>query len=181
MLKKYKNNHLRVYNLWFDSNTFKMNFVIRFQFHTQFVINSSIFDDIALAKECNIDDEEIDIVCSCLEMSRDALTVSAELLPSCLLGRLQQKNNKDHPAIRRLLQRAVRPGFDCLYSSQGRYSANIDKLLQWHHNERDGVSNHRRLDCLFSRLFRRRSKKTSKFRIPGLWKGNPPVTGRFPS
>ena len=31
--------------------------------------------------------------------------------------------------------------------------------LQWRHNERDGVSNHRHLDCLFSRLFRRGSKK----------------------
>ena len=34
--------------------------------------------------------------------------------------------------------------------------------LQWHHNERDGVSNHRRLDCLLKRLFGRRSKKTLK-------------------
>ena len=29
----------------------------------------------------------------------------------------------------------------------------------WHHNERDGVSNHWRLYCLLNRLFRRRSKK----------------------
>ena len=28
--------------------------------------------------------------------------------------------------------------------------------LQWRHNERDGVLNHRRLDCLHSRLFKRR-------------------------
>ena len=33
--------------------------------------------------------------------------------------------------------------------------------LQWCHNERDGVSNHQPHDCLLSRLFRRRSKKTS--------------------
>ena len=32
-------------------------------------------------------------------------------------------------------------------------------VLQWRHNGRDGVSNHRRLDGLLSRLFRRRSKK----------------------
>ena len=31
--------------------------------------------------------------------------------------------------------------------------------LQWHHNERDSVKNHRRLDCLLNCLFRRRSKK----------------------
>ena len=28
--------------------------------------------------------------------------------------------------------------------------------LQWHHNGRDGVPNHRRLDCLLNRLFRHR-------------------------
>ena len=28
--------------------------------------------------------------------------------------------------------------------------------LQWRHNECDGMSNHRRLDCLLNRLFRRR-------------------------
>ena len=31
--------------------------------------------------------------------------------------------------------------------------------LQWRHNERYGVSNHQSLECLFNRLFRRRSKK----------------------
>ena len=31
--------------------------------------------------------------------------------------------------------------------------------LQWRHHERDGISNHQRVDCLPSRLFRRRSKK----------------------
>ena len=44
-----------------------------------------------------------------------------------------------------------------------------------------GVLNHQRLDCLFSRLFRRRSKKTSKLRVTGLCEGYPLVTGRFPS
>ena len=29
-------------------------------------------------------------------------------------------------------------------------------LLQWHHNGRDSVSNHRRLDCLLNRVFRRK-------------------------
>ena len=53
--------------------------------------------------------------------------------------------------------------------------------LQWRHNERDGVSNHRRLDCLLHYLFRRRSKKTSKLRGIGLCEGNPLVTGEFPA
>ena len=33
------------------------------------------------------------------------------------------------------------------------------KSLQWRYNERDGVSNHRHLDCLLIRLFRCKSKK----------------------
>ena len=37
---------------------------------------------------------------------------------------------------------------------------------QWHHNERDGVSDHQPHDCLLNRLFRRRSKKISKLRRP---------------
>ena len=47
--------------------------------------------------------------------------------------------------------------------------------LQWRHNERDGVSNHERLDCLLNYLFRCRSKKTSKLRVTGLCEGNSPV------
>ena len=45
------------------------------------------------------------------------------------------------------------------------------KLLQlrWRHNECDDISNHRRLDCLLNRLFRRRSKKTLKTRHWPLW------------
>ena len=34
--------------------------------------------------------------------------------------------------------------------------------LQWRHNERGGISNHRLFYCLLYRLFRRKSKKTSK-------------------
>ena len=48
-------------------------------------------------------------------------------------------------------------------------------FLQWRHNERDGVSNHQRLDCLLNRLLRYRSKKTSKLRVTGLCEGNSPV------
>ena len=39
------------------------------------------------------------------------------------------------------------------------WSARI--LLQWRHNEYDGVSNHQPLDCLLNRLFGCRSKNTS--------------------
>ena len=51
--------------------------------------------------------------------------------------------------------------------------------LPWRHNEPDGASNHQPLDCLLNRLFRRRSKKTSKLRVSGLCEGNSPVTCEF--
>ena len=57
----------------------------------------------------------------------------------------------------------------------------IIESLQWRHNERDSVSNHQTHDCLLKRLFRRRSKKTSKLRVTGLCVGNSPVTGEFPA
>ena len=53
--------------------------------------------------------------------------------------------------------------------------------LQWRHNGRDGVSNHKPHDCLLNRLFRRRSKKISRLRVTGLCVGNSPVTGEFPA
>ena len=53
--------------------------------------------------------------------------------------------------------------------------------LQWRHNGRDGVSNHQPHHCLLNLLFRRRSKKTSKFRVTGLCAGNSTVTGEFPA
>ena len=54
-------------------------------------------------------------------------------------------------------------------------------ILQWRHNEHDSVSNHQPHDCLINRLFRRRSKKTSKLRVTGLCAGNSPGTGEFPA
>ena len=53
--------------------------------------------------------------------------------------------------------------------------------LQWRHNGHDGVSNYRNLKFLLNRLFRRRSKKTSKLHVAGPCEGNSPVTGEFPS
>ena len=46
--------------------------------------------------------------------------------------------------------------------------------LRWRHNGRDGVSNHQPHGCLLNRLFRRKSKKTSKLRVTGLCAGNLP-------
>ena len=53
--------------------------------------------------------------------------------------------------------------------------------LQWRHNERDRVSNHQPPDCLLNRLFRCRSKKTSKLRVTGHCVGNSQVTSEFPA
>ena len=44
--------------------------------------------------------------------------------------------------------------------------------LHWCHNDHGGVSNHQPHGCLLNRLFRRRSKKTSKLRVTGLCAGN---------
>ena len=49
-------------------------------------------------------------------------------------------------------------------------------LLQWRHNEHNGVSNHHPQDCLLIFL-----KKTSKLRVTVLCEGNSPVTGEFPA
>ena len=49
-----------------------------------------------------------------------------------------------------------------------------NRTSQWRHNDHDGVSNHQPHGCLLNRLFRRRSKKTSKLRVTGLCVGNSP-------
>ena len=53
--------------------------------------------------------------------------------------------------------------------------------LRWRYNGHDGVSNHQPHHCLLNRLFRRRSKKTSKLRVTGLSVGNSPGIGEFPA
>ena len=56
----------------------------------------------------------------------------------------------------------------------GYISANLSITLHWRHNDHDSVSNHQPHGCLLNRLFRRRSKKTSKLRVTGLCVGNSP-------
>ena len=46
--------------------------------------------------------------------------------------------------------------------------------LLWRHNGHNRVSNHQPYDNVLNRLFRRRSKKTSKFRVTDLCAGNSP-------
>ena len=76
--------------------------------------------------------------------------------------------------------------FDILKRVQVSLASDICALLlanplRCRHNERDGVSNHRPHDCLLNRLFRCRSKKTSKLRVTGLCEGNSSATGEFPA
>ena len=65
-----------------------------------------------------------------------------------------------------------------IYISSSSY---YHRPLPWRHDGRDSVSNHQPHDCSFNRLFRRRSKKTSKLRVTGLCVGNSPGTGEFPA
>ena len=55
-----------------------------------------------------------------------------------------------------------------LYQSMQSCSPWSPGSLQWRHDKRDGVPNHRRLDCLLNHLFRRSSKKASKLSVIGL-------------
>ena len=56
----------------------------------------------------------------------------------------------------------------------------VSSTLHWRHNGHNSVSNDQPYDCLLNRVFRRRSKKTSKLRVTGLCEGNSPGTGEFP-
>ena len=72
----------------------------------------------------------------------------------------------------------------CLSVANQLLMVNILKIyvpLRWRHTDYDGVSKYRRHNCLLSRLFRRRSKKTSKLRVTGLCARNSSVTGEFPA
>ena len=46
--------------------------------------------------------------------------------------------------------------------------------LHWRHNDHSSVSNHQPHGCLLNRIFRRRSKNTSKLRVAGVCKGSSP-------
>ena len=73
-------------------------------------------------------------------------------------------------------------GSDCLYTKPcDAWEQNLPISLRWRHNDHAGVSNHQPRGCLLNRLFRRKSKKTSKLRVTGLCAGNSPGTGEFPA
>ena len=57
----------------------------------------------------------------------------------------------------------------------------IHHTLLWRHYGCDSVSNHQPHEQLLNRLFRRRSKKTSKLRVTGLCAGKSSGTDEFPT
>ena len=61
------------------------------------------------------------------------------------------------------------------------YHLHLCYSLKWRHNGHDSVSNHQPRDCLLNRLFRCRSKKTSKLRVTGLCARNSPVPDECPA
>ena len=63
----------------------------------------------------------------------------------------------------------------------GTQSCYVCYSLQWRNNGRDSITNQQPYDYFLNRLFRRRSKKTSKLRVTGLCAGNSPETGEFPA
>ena len=61
--------------------------------------------------------------------------------------------------------------------------AELYTALHWRHNGRHSISNHQPHDCLLNRLFRLRSKKTSKLCVTGFVRGihHSPGPGEFPA
>ena len=74
---------------------------------------------------------------------------------------------------------AVNYGMICRWYNSSHVSGHF--ALLWHNNVLDGVSNHQPHECLLTRSFGRRSKKTSQLRVTGLCAGNSPETGEFPA
>ena len=61
------------------------------------------------------------------------------------------------------------------------YQTTAKLSLKWRHNGHDGISNPQPHHWLLNRLFRHRSKKTSKLPVAGLHAGNWLVTGEIPA
>ena len=59
-------------------------------------------------------------------------------------------------------------------------TVNEELPLHVRHNGNNSVSKHQPHDCLLNRLFRHRSKKTSKLRVTGLCVGKSPGAGEWP-
>ena len=101
------------------------------------------------------------------------------MLPKILIE--VQQYNQGHPINGAKFLELDGDGTKSLPEPMLTYHQHDPLALHWRHNDHDGVSNHQPHGCLLNRLFRRRSKKTSKLRVTGLCVGNSPVTGEFPA
>ena len=82
-------------------------------------------------------------------------------------------DNEQEPLIYSLGFCITQPAFNDMFDSE--YDHYSDVIMA------PMASQNRCLDFLLNRLFGRRSKKTSKLHITGLWEGNSPGTGEFPA
>ena len=78
------------------------------------------------------------------------------------------------------LYRTLNGLFENIVSKTATMLSRPQSALWWRHNDHAGVSNHQPHGCLLNRLFRRRSKKTSKLCVTGLCAGNSPGPVNFP-
>ena len=103
------------------------------------------------------------------------LDIQNQQLFNAFLGlinwRIKRKISHPFMNLKQWFRRGMH-GWKCLWSFN--YDCDKHMSLHWRHNDHDGVSNHQPHGCLLNRLFRRRSKKTSKLRITGLCAGNSP-------
>ena len=67
-----------------------------------------------------------------------------------------------------------------LHGGNGNKNSSVSPL-QWRHNGCHDISNYQPYHSLLNRLFRRRSKKTSKLRVTGLCAGNSSVVDESPA
>ena len=117
-------------------------------------------------------------------MTADALTHLATTLSQCknyrlektccLLKRLFRHRSKKTPKLR--VTGLCEGNSPVTGEFPAQRASNAENVSIWWHHHALNLSG-----CLLKRLFRRRSKKTSKLRVTGLFEGNSPVTGEFPA
>ena len=72
-------------------------------------------------------------------------------------------------------------GFDVYGHNTWDITPDVSLVISRFHRPFSAISNHQPHDCLLNRLFRHRSKKTSKPCVTGLCAGNSPATDEFPA
>ena len=86
-----------------------------------FFFSNSLVDDYDAAEDFGVQDAELEMVRSCLNLSKDAVAMDVSLLPCHLIGRFLNMETGGHKYIEQLLNQARRPNFDCLIPAKGGY------------------------------------------------------------